>query len=380
MLLFLSSAFFPTQLMKGWYQTVAEHNPVSWMINGARDLVINGFTWRSATEALARGRGAGRGGGGVGHPPVPPAPGGGLVSSVDVPVAGRLGAPRPAGAHQGHSTAVVRGLTQRGVLGVVRVPATVVPVVIMPIIFTLAFSGAFSALTGLPGFPTSNILNWMAPFAVLQGASFAGLGASFSVGRDLENGFYDRLLLAPAPRRALVAGPLAYAQLRALIPLFTVVPIALLGGARMQGGLAGYVVLTVAALGVAVVASLWGLGVTYRLRTQRAGSLVQVGIFVVMFLSIGQVPLEAMTGWLHWVAVRNPFTYVLKMARQGFLGPVTWSTTWPGLVALAVSGAAAGLVRLAGLPHPGPLTDGRARGLVRAGPGGSARTVPHRSS
>lgn len=243
----------------------------------------------------------------------------------------------PTGAHQGHSTAVVKGLTQRGVLGVVRVPATVVPVVIMPIIFTLAFSGAFSALTGLPGFPTSNILNWMAPFAVLQGASFAGLGASFSVGRDLENGFYDRLLLAPAPRRALVGGPLAYAQLRALIPLFTVVPIALLGGARMQAGLAGYVVLTVAALGVAVVASLWGLGVTYRLRTQRAGSLVQVGIFVVMFLSIGQVPLEAMTGWLHWVAVRNPFTYVLKMARQGFLGPVTWSTTWPGLVALAVS-------------------------------------------
>ncbi len=247
------------------------------------------------------------------------------------------GAPQLAEAHEGHTSAVTRVLTQRGVLGVVRVPATVVPVVIMPVIFILAFSGAFTALTGLPGFPTSNILNWMAPFAVLQGASFAGLGASFSVGRDLENGFYDRLLLAPAPRRALVAASLGYAQLRALIPLFTVVPIALLGGARMQGGLAGYAVLAIAALGVAVVASLWGLGVTYRLRTQRAGSLVQVGIFAVMFLSIGQVPLEAMTGWLHWVAVRNPFTYVLKMARQGFLGPVTWSTTWPGLVALAVS-------------------------------------------
>ncbi len=52
-LLFLSSAFFPTQLMKGWYQATAEHNPISWMINGARDLVINGFTWHSAIEALA---------------------------------------------------------------------------------------------------------------------------------------------------------------------------------------------------------------------------------------------------------------------------------------------------------------------------------------
>jgi len=182
----------------------------------------------------------------------------------------------------------------------------------------------------------------MAPFAVLQGASFAGLGASFSVGRDLENGFYDRLLLAPSPRFAIVAGPVVYAKLRAFIPLFTVVPIALLGGARMQAGLVGYVMLTTAALGTAVVASLWGLGVTYRLRTQRSGSLVQVGIFAVMFLSIGQVPLAAMTGWLHWVAEKNPFTYVLQMARQGFLGPVTWSDTWPGLLALVVSGVLLG--------------------------------------
>jgi len=250
--------------------------------------------------------------------------------------------PRLTETHQGHTVAVVKALTHRGVLGVARVPVSLVPVVIMPIIFTVAFSGAFGALTDLPGFPTNNILNWMAPFAVLQGASFAGLGASFSTGRDLENGFYDRLLLAPAPRFAIVAGPVVYAMLRAFIPLFTVVPIALLGGARMQAGLIGYVVLTIAALGTAVVASLWGLGVTYRLRTQRSGSLVQVGIFAVMFLSIGQVPLEAMTGWLHWVAEKNPFTYVLQMARQGFLGPVTWSHTWPGLVALVVSGVLLG--------------------------------------
>jgi len=250
--------------------------------------------------------------------------------------------PQLAHAHQGHTVAVVKALTNRGVLGVARVPVSLVPVVIMPIIFTVAFSGAFGALTDLPGFPTNNILNWMAPFAVLQGASFAGLGASFSVGRDLENGFYDRLLLAPSPRFAIVAGPVVYAKLRAFIPLFTVVPIALLGGARMQAGLVGYVMLTTAALGTAVVASLWGLGVTYRLRTQRSGSLVQVGIFAVMFLSIGQVPLAAMTGWLHWVAEKNPFTYVLQMARQGFLGPVTWSDTWPGLLALVVSGVLLG--------------------------------------
>jgi hypothetical protein len=42
----------------------------------------------------------------------------------------------------------------------------------------------------------------------------------------------------------------------------------------------------------------------------------------------------------------NPLTNVLQFARQGFLGPLAWSTTWPGIVALvamvAVTGMAAG--------------------------------------
>ena len=52
-LLFMSSAFFPTALMSGWYQQVAEHNPLSWMIDGARELVIYGFSWDAALVALA---------------------------------------------------------------------------------------------------------------------------------------------------------------------------------------------------------------------------------------------------------------------------------------------------------------------------------------
>jgi ABC-2 type transport system permease protein len=50
--IFLSSAFFPTELMKGWYQSVAEINPLTWMIDGARGLVIDEFTLAYAAEAL----------------------------------------------------------------------------------------------------------------------------------------------------------------------------------------------------------------------------------------------------------------------------------------------------------------------------------------
>lgn len=234
---------------------------------------------------------------------------------------------------------VVAALTKRGLLSITRIPAAVVPVLIMPVFFVVAFSGSYSAITDIPGFPTDNVLNWFVPFAIIQGASFSGIGVAFGAARDLESGFYDRLLLAPVPRTALVLGALGSASIRGLFPLFTVLPIGILAGARVPGGVAGLAVLTLAAVATAVLGALWALGVVYRLRSQRAIGLVQVGIFATLFLSIGQVPLDVMEGWLHGAARVNPATNVLRMARQGFLGEVTWAHTWPGLVAVAALAA-----------------------------------------
>jgi len=228
-------------------------------------------------------------------------------------------------------------LVRRSVFGTLRIPATFVPMIVMPLFFVLAFGGAFSAVTLLPGFPTDNILNWVAPFSVLQGASFAGFGSAFGAGRDLENGFFDRLLLAPTPRGALLGGALAYSALRAFVPTVVVVTAVLVGGATLPGGPLAVVILAVAAMGVAVASGLWGLGVVYRTRTQRAGGLIQVGIFAAMFLSVGLVPLSQMEGtWLYWAARFNPITAVLAMARTGFVGTVQIDDVARGLVALAV--------------------------------------------
>jgi ABC-2 type transport system permease protein len=54
-LLFVSSAFFPTGLMGGWYRAAAEANPLSWMIDGARHQVIVGFDAAEAGSALGIG-------------------------------------------------------------------------------------------------------------------------------------------------------------------------------------------------------------------------------------------------------------------------------------------------------------------------------------
>jgi ABC-2 type transport system permease protein len=250
-------------------------------------------------------------------------------------------APAAAPAHHGlggagNPLAVANQIALRGTRNTLRIPAAIVPTVAMPMFFVIAFSGAFSSLTDLRGFPTESILSWMAPFAILQGASFAGMATAFSTARDIEGGFYDRLLLAPTRRWALVLGPMIFAGTRAVLPLVVVLPVAVLAGMDVPSGLLATLPLLVACVGVGTVAGLWGLGVAYRFQSQRAGAIVQLGIFSAMFLSIGQAPIAIMEGWLEAVARVNPVTNIIRLGRQGFIGDLTWDQTWPGLVALAV--------------------------------------------
>ena len=232
---------------------------------------------------------------------------------------------------------VSMALAKRSLIGVLRIPAAVVPLVAMPIFFVVAFSGSFSRLSSLPSFPTDNVLDWFVPFAILQGSAFAGFGTGFSTVRDIETGFYDRLLLAPGSRVSLLVGPALASLVRAS---FTVAVVLLFGvalGADLPGGPAGVLALWGAGLGLALVATGWALGLVFRVPNQRAGPILQIGVFFTTFLSTGNVPLADQTGWVRHIARVNPLTNMLAMARQGFLGHVTWAGTWPGLVGIALS-------------------------------------------
>lgn len=51
-LMFFSSAFFPRETMTGWFRTVADLNPISYLVEAMRDLVIVGVEVRSTLIGL----------------------------------------------------------------------------------------------------------------------------------------------------------------------------------------------------------------------------------------------------------------------------------------------------------------------------------------
>ncbi len=243
--------------------------------------------------------------------------------------------------------AVINEVTLRAMRRMRRRPSLFVPAVVMPLFFAVTFTGSFSGITDSPGFPTDNAWDWMTIYAILQGAAFAGQGTAGMTAEDIENGFFDRMLLAPGPRLSLLLGSLNSAVQRAAIPTTCVLLVALtVGGATMRGGVLGVVVIYLAAAGCAVLFGLCALIAAYIGKTQRSLMAVQVVVFAAMFLSIGQVPLDFLDGWLYQVARVNPVTNILRMGRQGFLGSVTWDLTWPGLVAIVAPSTVLGLVAL----------------------------------
>lgn len=240
-----------------------------------------------------------------------------------------------------HTVPAARGVAIRSLRNIRRLPSAFAPAVMMPLVQTIAFSGTFFAITRLPGFPTDRSVNWYLPLAVIMGSGFAGLAMGFSAIRDLTTGFFDRLRMTPAPRRSLLLGALFAAWVRVLIVITIVVIVGSLLGARLSDGPVGLVLLYVAGLGISTISTGWALGLAYRLRDMRAAALMQLSLFVSLFMTTAQTPLFVMRGWLHAVARVNPITNILRLARAGWLGDITWDSVWGGLLAIGLMGAAA---------------------------------------
>ena len=206
---------------------------------------------------------------------------------------------------------------------------------VMPVFFTIVFSEAFSGIVNLPGFPAADTVDWFLPTAAIMGSAFAGVTTGLGVARDLEIGFYERFLASPAPRSSLLGGALGAAAVRALFPLTLVLLMGTLLGVNLPGGPAGLGILAVAGVGVSLSAAAWSLGIALRLKTLQSAPVMQMGVILAIFLSTAQMPLDLLTGWLETVATYNPMTYILQLARQGFLETgISWADTWPGLAAL----------------------------------------------
>jgi ABC transporter DrrB family efflux protein len=247
---------------------------------------------------------------------------------------------------------MVWALMRRGLNEILRVPGAALPGMLAPTIFLLGLTAVFGSLRHLAGYPTDSFLTFILPVSYLQAAGFTGAATGVNLARDIELGWFDRLLVLPVPRWALLAGTVLSASLRVLLPFTLLTVVGLVFGAHWPG-VDGLALAVVCGSVFAAIAACWGVTLALIFKTQSAAPLMQSGMFILTLFTAAYAPLALLAHWMHDVAVINPVNHVLTAARQGFIGSVTWADTWPALVTLAALGTAFGMLAIRQLGRVG---------------------------
>jgi ABC transporter DrrB family efflux protein len=219
---------------------------------------------------------------------------------------------------------VAQGVAWRTLHNVFTNPSLLIPSLIFPLFFFVAFAGGLSQVNNVPGFDFPlGYTAFQFVFVLLQSAAFGGVFTGFGIARDFETGFARRLLLAAPHRTGIIFGYAAAALVRWLVTAAVLTIVALAVGMEVGGSRVDLVGLYTLALLINIGAVLWASGVAMRLRTMQAGPVMQMPVFLVLFFAPVYVPLALLQGWIHTVATVNPVTRVLEAGRGLLAGSPT---------------------------------------------------------
>jgi ABC-2 type transport system permease protein len=220
--------------------------------------------------------------------------------------------------------AVAQAVAWRTLHNVFTNPSLLIPSLVFPLFFFVAFAGGLSSVDEVPGFDFPlGYTAFQFVFVLLQSAVFGGVFTGFGIARDFETGFARRLLLAAPNRVGIVLGYAAAALLRWLLTAAVLTGIALAAGMQVGGDGVDLFGLYALAVLLNVAAILWAAGVAMRLRTMQAGPVMQMPAFLVLFFAPVYVPLSLLEGWIHALATVNPVTRVLEAGRSFLAGSPT---------------------------------------------------------
>ena len=221
---------------------------------------------------------------------------------------------------------VARAVAWRSIHKIATTPQLLIPSVVFPMFFFVAFAGGLSNVGNVPGFDAefpSGYTAFQFVFVLIQASAFGGVFTGFGIASDFENGFARRLLLAAPNRYGIIAGYAIAAAARTTFVGALIFVVGLLTGMEVGGTAADIAALVLLSYLVSLSATLFAAGVAMRLRTMQAGPLMQVPAFLLLFLAPVWVPYDLLTGWVKGAASFNPITLVLEAGRGFLVGDPT---------------------------------------------------------
>ena len=236
-------------------------------------------------------------------------------------------------------------LTRRTLIQFPRNPMvlgfSVAPVLMMFVVF----GALFESVKHLPGFPTDNYFEYLAPAAVLMTTVPGIANAAVGLASDFKSRYLYKLLTMPVSIGSIMAGRLLADGARLFVQGGAILLLAVALGAQIASGFAG-------ALLILLIGTLFGI-VTFGVLTANLAlkskdpaavqAIFPMAYLLIFLTSAYQTEEQIPSGVLRAVMAANPTEYVLRAMRDLTLTGFEWQSI--GLAFAVIAGLA-----LIGLP------------------------------
>jgi len=208
----------------------------------------------------------------------------------------------------------------RAVRSLPREPEAVIPALLIPMFFFFVNIGALENLAEGAG-GIADFRAFQLPVSIVFAVT--GISRASALVTDIQGGYFDRLLVTPVKRPALLLGlMIADFVLVILLSLFVTL-VGLLVGVRFETGILGIGALL-------LISALWGIAFTgfpYAIALKTGNPAAVNSSFLLL------------SGWMQAIATVNPVTYLLKGLRAIITEGWVWSSIGQALLAIALLGA-----------------------------------------
>jgi len=218
-----------------------------------------------------------------------------------------------------------------------RDPATLVQSLVMPAGFLVALDivlgDGIEKVTGNSG------LYGQVPLVALVGGMTGAIIGAVNIMREREVGLLSRFWVVPVHRGAGLLARLTADVVRIVVITLVVLCVGLALGFRFEQGLPAAIawVFMPALFGVALSAAVLTLAL-YSSNTI-VPQATEIVVAMLMFFSIGFVPLDQYPGWLQPIVEHQPVSYTIEamrgLALEGPIAePVLWTVAWSAGIAV----------------------------------------------
>jgi ABC-2 type transport system permease protein len=216
-------------------------------------------------------------------------------------------------------------MTVRLLRSLARQPWYVAITLVQPVVWLFLFGGLFRRVVDIPGFSAGSYVDFLAPGIVIMSALFSAGWSGMGVINDLDRGVMDRFLVSPVRRSALVVGRIAHQSVVTTVQTIIISTLAVIAGARFDGGLLGVLVMIASAILLAAgVASLSNALAMILRREESVIAAVQFVAQPATFLSSAFMERALMPGWMQRAAAGNPVHWAAEASRSALAAAPDW--------------------------------------------------------